>query len=131
MFIGKEVNPDFGPRIQRGSGIGGIFSKFLNFIKPGIKSIGKVAKKIVTSEPIKSVAKEALKTTAEAGTNLLGNIILGENPSEAANEELHRVRQNVGTAVKNISFDLPKSKKRKKKQSTKKINLKKNKTLLD
>ena len=131
MFIGKEVSPDFGPRIQRGAGIGGIFSKFVNFLKPGIKKLGKVVKKIATSEPVKKIAKETLKTTVNAGSNILGDIILGEDPSEAAQNELERVRQNVGSAVKSLPMYSEEGSRKRKKAPKNLKNKKKKRTLLD
>ena len=126
----------FGSRLQKGEGIGGIFSKFISFLKPAAKSIGSVIKKAVTSEPVKSFAKEAVKTSVDVGTNVLGDIILGNDPKESAAKELQRVHENVGTAVKSIKGDFltpsptVKTKKRKAVKSIKGRS-KKNRTLLD
>ena len=125
----------FGSRLQRGEGIGGIFSKFISFLKPAAKSLGSVIKKAVTSEPVKSFAKEAVKTSVDVGTNVLGDIILGNDPKESAAKELQRVRENVGTAVKSIKGDFiaPSTVKTKKRKATKsnRGRPKKNRTLLD
>ena len=77
------------PRYQRGSGIGGIFSKLLRFVTPIMKTAIKVSKPIA-----KRTLKELGQQGMTAAASTLGDVISGRETVKGA------VRKNAKMAMK-------------------------------
>jgi hypothetical protein len=99
-----------GPMAQRGHGLGGIFGRLFRAAVPLFRRAAPVLKSAA-----KSVAKEAVRS----GSNVLGDVIAGENIGDAfANRTSQGVNRLAKKGVAKIDrmMSTPKTIKRKKKR---------------
>ena len=80
------------PRYQRGSGIGGIFSKLLRFVTPIMKTAIKVGKPIA-KRTLKELGKQGMTVAADT----LGDVMAGRETVKGA------VKKNAKRAMKKAS----------------------------
>lgn len=89
-----------GPYIQRGRGIGSLFSGLFRSLKP-LASMGlKVGKKILNSDIAKKVGSTALDFGKEALTNVAVDLLEGKNFKDSANEQLAEAKARLAQTLK-------------------------------
>ena len=89
-------------------------------------------KKIATSNIVKECAKELLNTAGNTATNVISDIIEGNDPKESLNENLNIARKQIASSIRNANkrrVDItdeihPKKKSTKKKQKIKRKSVK-------
>ena len=114
---------------QNGSGFGSFLGSMFKKIIP---MAGKAVKKIATSNIVKEGAKEMLNTAANTATNVISDIIEGNDPKESLNENLNIARKQIASSIRNANkrrVDItdeihPKKKSTKKKQKIKRKSVK-------
>ena len=101
-------NPIFGPPgvtnymdlYQNGSGFGSFLGSMFKKIIP---MAGKAVKKIATSNIVKEGAKELLSTAGNTATNVISDIIEGNDPKESLNENLNIARKQIASSIRNAN----------------------------
>ena len=111
-----------GKLLQKGYGLGGIFSGLIRRFLPAVKLMGS---KILSSPITKSIGESAKESAAKAGLKLAQDILSGENVKESVKKGLGTIKGDVlETTKKKLSGGGKKGGKRK---NTKASNSKKNK----
>ena len=88
-----------GERFQRGRGIGGLLRLAKGLFKPVIQTIGKVAK----SNTGKAIGRALKKQAISTGTNLLADVVGGNNLNEGINREVENIRQNAALGIQQLA----------------------------
>jgi hypothetical protein len=86
-----------GQFLQRGRGLGSIFSGLFRNVLPMFSSIGR---SIFGSPVVKNVGKSLLDSTVRGGLNLAADAIGGEDIKESFKKQLGSARQEVSDAVR-------------------------------
>ena len=111
-----------GKLLQKGNGLGGIFSGLIKRFLPAVKVLGS---KVLASPITKSIAESAKESAAKAGLQLAQDILSGENVKESLKRGIGTVGEDIfETTKKKLSGGGKKGGKRK---NTKASNFKKNK----
>ena len=94
-----------GPYIQRGRGLGSIFSSLFNAAIPALKSIGgtlgSLGKQFVKSDAVKNVGKTIAEAALQGGLSLAADAVKGKNIAESAKSNLVSSRDAVSEAISN------------------------------
>jgi cell division protein FtsB len=81
-----------GQLIQKGYGLGGIFSGLLRFLKPvlkkGMKTLTKVGKDFIRSDAVKSLGKDVTQSLKKSGKTIVADLVEGKDFKESLNEQL-------------------------------------------
>ena len=85
---------------QNGSGFGSFLGSLFKKIIP---AAGKAVKKIATSSIVKQGAKELLNTAGNTATNVISDIIEGNDPKESLNENLNVARKQIASSIRNAN----------------------------
>jgi hypothetical protein len=85
------------PYLQRGSGIGSIFSGLFRAAVPVLSSVGK---SLFGSDAAKAVGKSIADTALRSGLSLAGDALSGQNVGDAFKKHLGVARQEVAQAVR-------------------------------
>ena len=88
-----------GERFQRGRGIGGLLRLAKGLFKPAIQTISKVVK----SNTGKAVGRALKDQAISTGTNLLADIVAGNNLNEGINREVGNIRQNAALGIQKLA----------------------------
>jgi len=80
----------------RGAGIGSIFSSLFGSVVPFVKSALSVGKRAVKSSLGKKLTKELTRTVSQAGLNVVGDALSGENVLESSKRELAKATKKLG-----------------------------------
>ena len=88
-----------GERFQRGRGIGGLLRLAKGLFKPAIQTIGKAVK----SNAGKAVGRALKKQAISTGTNLLADIVAGNNLKEGIDREVGNIRQNAALGIQQLT----------------------------
>ena len=78
--------------VQRGNGLGSIFSGFMRYVMPAAKFFGK---KIISSPITKNIVNTAKKSAIQAGLSTVQDIMSGENVGQSLKRNLSRVGDDV------------------------------------
>ncbi len=102
---GKHFTPyHAGKYMQRGGGLGALFGRLFKSISPlfkaGVKSAARLGSKALKSDAAKGLAKVAKESAVETGTNLLKNLIKGEDVKEGIKNDIIKARKRVTKSVK-------------------------------
>lgn len=94
FFIGSDIQRGYGlgkrPHMQVGYGIGGLFSKFFDFVKPYLVKAKNYAIPLLKSGA-ETVGKEVVKSAAEIAKDVLD----GKNVKESAQHHLNASVDNL------------------------------------
>ena len=82
-----------GPYLQRGRGIGNIFSSILKRIIPAAKVLGK---NFLSSPITKSVLREAKDSAINAGINIATDVMQGDNVGQTIHKNINKMKKNMG-----------------------------------
>jgi hypothetical protein len=86
--------------MQRGRGIGSLFSGLFRSLKP-LASMGlKVGKRILNSDIAKKVGSTALEFGKEALTNVAADVLEGKNFKDSANEQLADAKARLAQTLR-------------------------------
>ena len=88
-----------GDRFQRGRGMGGLLRLAKGLFKPAIQTIGKAVK----SNAGKAVGRALKKQAISTGTNLLADIVAGNNLKEGIDREVGNIRQNAALGIQQLT----------------------------
>ena len=88
-----------GERFQRGRGIGGLLRLAKGLFKPVIQTIGKAVK----SNTGKAIGRALKDQAISTGTNLLADIVAGNNLNEGINREVGNIRQNAALGIQQLA----------------------------
>lgn len=89
-----------GPYVQRGRGIGSIFSGLFRSLKP-LASMGiKFGKKVLNSDLAKKVGSTALEFGKEALTNVAADVLEGKSFKESAGEQLAEAKSKLAQTLR-------------------------------
>ena len=88
-----------GERFQRGRGIGGLLRLAKGLFKPAIQTIGRAVK----SNTGKAVGRALKKQAISTWTNLLADIVAGNNLKEGIDREVGDIRQNTALGIKQLT----------------------------
>jgi hypothetical protein len=132
FFRGSDIQKGYGlgrrnPH-QVGYGIGGLFSKFMNFMRPYLSRAKNFALPILKSGA-ESVGKEVVKTAAEIAKDLID----GKKFSESAEKHINSSVDSLGEKIEKTMVGKGYKRKQKSEKISKKVksNLKKQKRVLD
>ena len=81
--------------VQRGTGIGQIFSSMYNSIVPLVKSAMGLGKRVIKSEIGQKAVKSIKKRAMDAGLNVVNDALQGENILESTKSELKKAGGKV------------------------------------
>ena len=85
---------------QNGTGFGSFLGSMFKKIIP---MAGKAVKKVASSKIVKEGAKELLNTAGTAATNVISDIIEGNDPKESLNENLNIARKQIASSIRNAN----------------------------
>ena len=88
-----------GERFQRGRGIGGLLRLAKGLFKPAIQTITKVVK----SNTGKAIGRALKDQAISTGTNLLADVVAGNNLNDGINREVGNIRQNVALGIQQLA----------------------------
>ena len=92
--------------IQRGNGIGNIFSSLARWLVPAakkvIKTVGSVGKKIISNPTVQHVANTAKNEAIRVATDMAANAIAGESVSETVPESIQKARTKIANAMRRV-----------------------------
>ena len=88
-----------GERFQRGRGIGGLLRLAKGLFKPVIQTIGKAVK----SNTGKAIGRALKDQAISTGTNLLADIVAGNNLKEGIDREVGNIRQNAALGIQQLT----------------------------
>ena len=88
-----------GERFQRGRGIGGLLRLAKGLFKPAIQTISKAVK----SNTGKAIGRALKDQAISTGTNLLADIVAGNNLNEGINREVGNIRQNAALSIQKLA----------------------------
>ena len=88
-----------GERFQRGRGIGGLLRLAKGLFKPAIQTISKAVK----SNTGKAIGRALKDQAISTGTNLLADIVAGNNLNEGINREVGNIRQNAALGIQQLT----------------------------
>ena len=108
-FNGGEI-------LQRGRGIGGLLRLAKGIFKPLIRTVTKAA----TSNTGRAVLKGLKRQAIDSGTNIVSDLISGNNIKDSLNNEAKNIRENAGTAIKGLKKNLLEEPQRKRYKTNKK-----------
>ena len=90
-----------GGRFQRGRGIGGLLRLAKGLFKPVIQTIGKAVK----SNTGKAIGRALKHQAISTGTNLLADIVAGNNLKEGIDRKVGNIRQNAALSLQPLGED--------------------------
>lgn len=96
--LGMRGSSSYYPRdltMQRGNGIGSIFSSLYNTVVPLVKSALGVGSRVAKSQIGKQVAKSVKKRAMKAGLNVVNDALQGENVLKATKREIKKAGGSV------------------------------------
>lgn len=89
-----------GVRLQRGRGIGSIFSGLFRVLRP-LASMGlNVGKKVLTSDLAKKLGSTALDIGKSAATNIAVDLLEGKAFKDTAGEQIDAAKKAIATTLK-------------------------------
>ena len=88
-----------GERFQRGRGIGGLLRLAKGLFKPVIQTIGRAVK----SNTGKAIGRALKDQAISTGTNLLADVVAGNNLNEGINREVGNIRQNAALGIQQLA----------------------------
>ena len=86
------------PYLQRGAGIGSIFSGLFRSVMPVLSSLGRTL--FGSTDAAKGFGKTLADTAVKSGLNVAADAISGQNVGEALKKHLGSARQEVAQAVR-------------------------------
>ena len=87
-----------GDRFQRGRGIGGLFRIAKGLFKPLMGTIGRALKSNTGRAIGRALKDQAIST----GTNLLADVVAGNDMKQGLNREVQDIRQNAALGIHSI-----------------------------
>lgn len=106
------MNFHVGARMQRGRGIGSLFSGLFKSFTPLAQMGLSFGKKLVTSDLAKSIAGTALDTGKKIALGAAADLLEGKNVKDSAQAQLNEAKKSIATTLRGGGC-----KKRKKKRS--------------
>lgn len=88
------------PRFHKGSGFLSLLSKGIRFLSPLLKKGAVLAKKVVTSQPVKSISKQIGKTAFDMASDTISNVISGNDPKEDIKTNLEKAKKELSESLK-------------------------------
>jgi hypothetical protein len=87
-----------GDRFQRGRGIGGLLRIAKNLFQPVVRTIGKAIK----SNTGKAIGNALKEQAIESGTNLMKDVILGNDLKEGVHREFNTFKERAADGVQQL-----------------------------
>ena len=87
-----------GDRFQRGRGIGGLLRIAKNLFQPVVRTIGKAIK----SNTGKAIGNALKEQAIESGTNLMKDVILGNDLKEGVHREFKTFKERAADGVQQL-----------------------------
>lgn len=109
------MNYHSGARIQRGRGLGSLFSGLFRGFAPIARMGLQAGKKLLTSDFVKNIGKSALEGGKTILKDVAADLIEGNNVEERAQKNLQEARKKIAGTIRGSGI------KRKRKQSNLKI----------
>jgi exonuclease VII small subunit len=109
------MNYHSGARIQRGRGIGSLFSGLIRGFAPIARMGLQAGKKLLTSDFVKNIGRSALEGGKTILKDVAADLIEGNNVEENAQKNLQEARKRIAGTIRGSGI------KRKRKQSNHKI----------
>jgi hypothetical protein len=109
------MNYHSGARIQRGRGIGSLFSGLIRGFAPIARMGLQAGKKLLTSDFVKNIGRSALEGGKTILKDVAADLIEGNNVEENAQKNLQEARKRIAGTIRGSGI------KRKRKQSNFKI----------
>ena len=100
-----------GDYIQRGRGIGGLLRLAKSVFLPLMKTAGKTVIKAAKSKTGKMIGNAIKEQAISSGTNLLANVVRGNDLEESLHNEGQNIRQRAADTIEYVSR-IPKRKKK-------------------
>jgi hypothetical protein len=92
--------------LQKGDGIGAIFSSLLRFLIPAAKktfqTVTRVGKSFLANPGVKDIVNTVKEEAVRTGINAAANLIAGQPVVEPAQEDIAEARSNIAQAVRKI-----------------------------
>ena len=101
-----------GDYIQRGRGIGGLLRLAKSVFLPLMKTAGKTVIKAAKSKTGKMIGNAIKEQAISSGTNLLANVVRGNDLEESLHNEGQNIRQRAADTIEYVSR-IPKKRKKK------------------
>ena len=95
----------YGSYGRRGAGIGSIFSSLFSHLVPVVKTALGIGRRALASPAGQQLAKAAKRSAMQAGLNLVGNTLQGEDVATSAKREIAKARQTMGHVIKNLNVE--------------------------
>jgi len=95
-----------GPFIQRGRGLGGIFSSILRGALPALKTFLNIGGNALKSQAGKSIINAAKHSAVKAGLNLAADAMKGKNIPASIKQNLKEAGSEVADKFKDASTNL-------------------------
>ena len=87
-----------GDRFQRGRGIGGLLRIAKNLFQPLVRTIGKA----VNSNTGRAIGKALKEQAIESGTNLVTDVLRGNNISEGSKREVNTFKEKGAEGIEQL-----------------------------
>ena len=101
-----------GDYIQRGRGIGGLLRLAKSVFLPLMKTAGKTVIKAAKSKTGKMIGNAIKEQAISSGTNLLADVVRGNDLEESLHNEGQNIRQRAADTIEYVSR-IPKKRKKK------------------
>jgi len=89
-----------GPRIQRGRGIGAIFSAIARGFAPIAKLGLRAGRSLLANPLVRKVGQSALDIAKQSAVNLTADLVDGKNMKESAQNELQNARNKIASTLR-------------------------------